>query len=73
MEFTAKMEEEFDKVAVGEEKWKNVIREFYTPFAKVVEKVEKDIFSQNRLTKKLYCSGEKYYNSLGDGFENFYG
>ena len=43
VEFTAKMEEEFDKVAVGEEKWKNVIREFYTPFAKVVEKVEKEL------------------------------
>ena len=43
VEFTAKMEEEFDKIAVGEEKWKKVIGEFYTPFAKVVEKVEKEL------------------------------
>ena len=43
VEFTAKMEEEFDKVAVGEVKWKAVIKEFYTPFAKVVEKVEKEL------------------------------
>jgi DNA topoisomerase-1 len=43
VEFTAKMEEEFDKVAVGEVKWKEVIREFYTPFEKVVEKVEKEL------------------------------
>ena len=43
VEFTAKMEEEFDKVAEGNEKWKNVIKEFYTPFEKVVEKVEKEL------------------------------
>lgn len=43
VEFTAKMEEEFDKVAVGNEKWKNVLREFYTPFEKTVEKVEKEL------------------------------
>lgn len=41
--FTAKMEEEFDKVAEGNENWKEVIREFYTPFEKVVEKVEKEL------------------------------
>ena len=43
VEFTANMEEKFDKIAVGEEKWKNVIKEFYTPFEKVVEKVEKEL------------------------------
>jgi len=43
VEFTAKMEEEFDKVAEGNENWKNVIREFYTPFEKIVEKVEKEL------------------------------
>ena len=43
VEFTANMEEKFDKIAVGEEAWKNVIREFYTPFEKVVEKVEKEL------------------------------
>ena len=43
VEFTAKMEEEFDKIAEGNEKWKNVISEFYTPFEQVVEKVEKEL------------------------------
>ncbi len=43
VEFTAKMEEEFDKIAEGNEKWKNVIQEFYTPFAVIVEKVEKEL------------------------------
>ena len=43
VEFTAEMEEEFDKIALGEEKWKKVISEFYTPFEQVVEKVEKEL------------------------------
>ena len=43
VEFTAKMEEEFDKVAEGNENWKKVIKEFYTPFGKIVEKVDKEL------------------------------
>ena len=43
VEFTAQMEEEFDKIAEGNAKWKNVIAEFYTPFGKIVEKVEKEL------------------------------
>ena len=43
VEFTAKMENEFDKVAEGNENWKDVIREFYTPFEKILEKVEKEL------------------------------
>ena len=43
VQFTAKMEEEFDKVADGNEKWKTVIRQFYTPFEQIVEKVEKEL------------------------------
>ena len=43
VEFTAKIDEEFDKVAVGEENWKKVIREFYTPFGETVDKVTKEL------------------------------
>lgn len=43
VEFTAKIEEEFDDVAEGKESWKQVIREFYGPFEKEVEKVEKEL------------------------------
>ncbi len=43
VEFTANMEDEFDKIAEGKEEWKKVIGEFYAPFAKVVEKVEKEL------------------------------
>ncbi len=43
VEFTAKMESEFDQIAEGKEKWKHTIREFYTPFEKTIEKVEKEL------------------------------
>ena len=42
-EFTANIETDFDKVAEGKEEWKKVIREFYDPFIKEVEKVEKEL------------------------------
>ena len=43
VEFTANIESRFDKIANGKEKWKEVIREFYGPFIKEVEKVEKEL------------------------------
>ena len=42
-EFTAQIEEEFDKIAEGKENWKKVIREFYEPFSQTVAKVEKEL------------------------------
>ena len=41
--FTAEIETRFDKIAEGNENWKKVIREFYTPFIKEVEDVEKKL------------------------------
>ena len=43
VEFTAKIENEFDEIAVGKEEWKKMIREFYGPFEKEIEKVEKEL------------------------------
>ncbi len=43
VEFTAEMEEQFDKIAEGKENWKKVIKDFYAPFQKTVEKVEKEL------------------------------
>ena len=43
VEFTAKIEEEFDQVAEGNKQWKDIIRNFYGPFKEVVEKVEKEL------------------------------
>ena len=42
-EFTANIETDFDKIAEGKEEWKKIVREFYKPFIKEVEKVEKDL------------------------------
>ena len=35
--------EQFDKIAEGEENWKKVIRDFYTPFEQIVEKVDEEL------------------------------
>mgnify|MGYP001622895960 FL=1 len=43
VEFTAKIEGDFDEIAEGKEPWKEVIREFYGPFEKEVEKVDKEL------------------------------
>ncbi len=43
VEFTAKIEEEFDEIAEGKEFWKKVIRDFYGPFSIELERVEKEL------------------------------
>ena len=43
VEFTADIENQFDKIAEGKEPWKQVIRDFYTPFEENVEKVDKEL------------------------------
>ncbi len=43
VEFTANIEEEFDKIAEGNENWKKVIKEFYGPFEETVKKVDKEL------------------------------
>jgi DNA topoisomerase-1 len=41
--FTARMEEELDKIAEGEAQWVDVMQEFYTPFAEDVKKAQADM------------------------------
>ncbi len=41
--FTARVENEFDEVAEGKEEWKQILREFYPPFEKELEKVDKEL------------------------------
>ncbi len=43
VQFTAKIEDEFDEIAEGKEEWKKMIREFYGPFEQEIEKVEKEL------------------------------
>ncbi len=43
VKFTAEMESQLDLIKDGDEKWTNVISEFYTPFEKTVEKASENI------------------------------
>ena len=43
VEFTAKIEEQFDDIAEGKIEWKKTIRDFYSPFKIVLDKVEKEL------------------------------
>ena len=43
VQFTAKMEDEFDEVADGQKKWQDVIRSFYVPFEKNLEQKMKEV------------------------------
>lgn len=43
VEFTANIETEFDRIAEGKEYWKKIIRDFYSPFEKTLEKAEKEL------------------------------
>jgi DNA topoisomerase-1 len=41
--FTARMEEDLDRIAAGEQPWINTIREFYAPFSQKVAQADKAI------------------------------
>ena len=43
VEFTANIETKFDGIAEGNQEWKQIIAEFYSPFAENLEKVEKEL------------------------------
>ena len=43
VEFTAKIENEFDEIAEGNVRWKKVIEDFYGPFKVTLEKAEKEL------------------------------
>lgn len=43
VEFTAGIENQFDEIAEGNEKWKKMIREFYGPFKKELDKAEENL------------------------------
>ncbi len=43
VDFTANIENQFDNVAEGKEEWKQIIRNFYTPFEETIKKVEKEL------------------------------
>ena len=42
-EFTVNMENQFDEIAIGKQAWKNIIKEFYGPFEKELEKANEEL------------------------------
>jgi DNA topoisomerase I len=46
-DFTAHMEEDLDRIAQGEVKWVDTVREFYDPFAETVKRAEAEMPEQN--------------------------
>ena len=67
--FTAKMEEDLDKIAEGEVKWVPVIKEFYEPFhenlLKKETEVEKGIWKK-KPTKSARIAGNRWSSSKAD-------
>ena len=62
IQFTANIEEEFDKIAEGKSKWVPIIRDFYEPFHKNLESKTKEV-SKEDFQEKLGrncpdCGGE---------------
>ena len=50
--FTAKMEENLDKIAEGKEKWVPIIKDFYEPFEENLKKKEKEISQKETVLEK---------------------
>ncbi len=69
IQFTAKMEQELDKVAEGERKWKKTIEEFYPPFNKNLEEkyeeVSKKDIAEKPTDKKCPKCGSPLIEKLG--------
>ncbi len=46
-EFTAKLEEQLDAISLGDEEWRPVIANFWTPFHDLLEKKEKEVSKED--------------------------
>ncbi len=65
--FTATVEEEFDSIATGKTVWYEMIGEFYSPFKKTIEKVQKSSERVNgeRLLGTHPSNGRNIYSRFG--------
>jgi len=53
LEFTAKMEEDLDEIALGKQKWTKVMNDFYVPFSKNLEQKNIEIAKKEVYQEKL--------------------
>ena len=56
VEFTAKMEEELDRIEEGKIEWRKVLEEFYSPFSKKLDELEE---KRKELKKEIEVETEK--------------
>jgi DNA topoisomerase I len=65
--FTAKVEKQFDEIALGKKKWNVMIEEFYEPFHKTVEDTieNADKFSGEIVLGQEPGTGEKVFAKIG--------
>jgi len=65
--FTARVEKQFDEIAMGQKDWNKMIDDFYNPFHKTVEKtIEKsEKFSGERLIGQDPKTGKNMYAKIG--------
>lgn len=59
LHFTARMEEDLDRVAEGKKKWQKIIEEFYKDFAVTLEKKEKEIKKEDIMQEETDEKCEK--------------
>ncbi len=59
LQFTARMEEDLDRVAEGKKKWQKIIEEFYKDFAVTLEKKEKEIKKEDIMQEETDEKCEK--------------
>lgn len=65
--FTAKVEKQFDEIALGQQQWNTMISEFYDPFHQRIEKTstESARFSGEKLLGKHPESGKNVFVKVG--------
>ena len=65
--FTAKVEKQFDEIALGQQQWNTMISEFYDPFHQRIEKTatESSRFSGEKLLGKHPESGKNVFVKVG--------
>jgi len=63
--FTVQVEEEFDSIAHGKQKWNKMIAEFYTPFRATVDAAADISREEAQQTRELGIDPESGETSLG--------
>jgi len=69
IKFTAKMEEDLDKVAEGEQDWRKLMKEFYTPFIENLDikekEIDKEVVTEEKTDEKCPVCGSPMIIKLG--------